>query len=57
MSVRAKKGSGYKITTYVIFLYTHQYVDSIVLLLSFSLIFLNQRKKNTERNSNAQLKM
>lgn len=58
MSIRTKKGSGYKITTDVIFLYTHRYVDNFVLLVSFSLIFVTQRqKKNTERNSNTQLKL
>lgn len=54
--MRTKKGSGYKITTYVIFLYTHRYVDSFVLLVNFSLIYVTQRQKqNTEQNSNTQL--
>lgn len=58
MSKRTKKGSGYKITTDLIFLYTHRYVDSFVLLVSFSLIFMTQRQKqNTERNSITQLQL
>lgn len=58
MSIRTKKGSGYKITTDVIFLYTHRYVDSFILLENISLIFMTQRQKqNTQRNTNTQLKL
>lgn len=45
MSIRTERGSDYKITTHVIFLCTHRFVDSFVLLVSFSLIFVTQRQK------------